>query len=214
MKKEGQAFRLSQSIPLMINGVVYLSWPWSHVAALEPETGKVLWEYTANADYRGNEGSMRSLAYWPGDKQTPPQILFGTEDGELYSLNAKTGKLNPGFGNEGIVNLKTPEVMNGFPTLHHGLTSAPSVYKNLVFTGSHIVDQTGVKGPAGDVRAWDLRTGKLVWTFHTVPRPGEVGNESWPGGHLEKCLRRECMELLLALTETWNSLHAAGFCQQ
>ena len=181
MQKEGQAFRLSQSTPLVVNGVMYLSWPWNHVAALEPETGKVLWEYTARGDYRGFEASMRGVAYWPGDKQTPPQIVFGTEEGDLYSLNAKTGKLNPGFGNEGIVNLKTPEVMNGFMNLHHGITSAPAVYKNLVFTGSHIVDQTGVKGPAGDVRAWDLRTGKLVWTFHTVPRPGEVGNDSWPG---------------------------------
>ena len=181
LKKEGQDFHVAQSIPLMIDGVLYLSWPWNHVAAVEPETGKVIWEYNAPGNYRGFEASMRSLAYWPGDKQTPPQILFGNEEGLLYSLNAKTGKLNPGFGNEGIVNLKTPEVMNGFMNLHHGITSAPFVYKNLVFTGSHIVDQTGVKGPAGDVRAWDLRTGKLVWTFHTVPRPGEVGNETWPG---------------------------------
>lgn len=181
MKKEGQPFRASQSLPLVVNGVLYLSWPYNHVAALEPETGKVLWEYTAPGDFRGNLGSMRSLAYWPGDAQTSPQILFGTEDGELYSLNAKTGQPNPAFGNEGVVNLKTPEVMNGFPTLHYGITSAPFVYKNRVFTGSHIVDETGSKGPAGDVRAWDARTGKLVWTFHTVPRPGEVGNETWPG---------------------------------
>jgi len=181
MKKEGQDFRLSQSTPLVVNGVMYLSWPWNHLAAMEADTGKVLWEYNARGSYRGNEASLRGVAYWRGDGQTPPQIVFGTEDGELYSLNAKTGKLNPGFGNEGIVNLKTPEVMNGFMNLHHGMTSAPLVYKNLVFTGSHIVDQTGVKGPAGDVRAWDLRTGKLVWTFHTVPRPGEVGNDSWPG---------------------------------
>ena len=180
MQKEGQAFRLAQSTPLVIGGVMFLSWPWGHVAALEPETGKVLWEHTAKSEYRGNSlGSLRGLAYWPGDKLAPPQIVFGTEDGELISLNAKTGKLNPGFGNEGIVNLKTPEVMNGFMNLHHGITSAPLVFKNLIFTGSHIVDETGSKGPAGDVRAWDARTGKLVWTFHTVPRPGEVGNETW-----------------------------------
>lgn len=107
--------------------------------------------------------------------------MFGTEEGELYSLNAKTGQPNPGFGNEGIVNLKTPEVMKEFPNMHLGITSAPFVYKNLVFTGSHNPDAPGSKGPAGDVRAWDLRTGKLVWTFHTVARPGEVGNETWLG---------------------------------
>ena len=181
MRKEGVPFRLSQSIPLMVNGVLYLGYPYNHVAALQPETGKVLWEFTGNTKLRSTLGSMRSLAYWPGDKLTPPQILFGTEDGELYSVNARTGKLNPGFGNEGIVNLKTPEIMNGFPNFQYGITSAPFVYKNLVITGAHVVDETGSKGPAGDIRAWDLRTGKLVWTFHTVPRPGEMGHETWLG---------------------------------
>ena len=186
MLKEGQASRPSQSTPLVVGGVMYLSYPIYHVTALEPETGKVLWEYTAPGDYSAPEhlthfrgGSMRGLAYWPGDKFTPPQIVFGNEEGELYSLNAKTGKPNPGFGNEGVVNLKTPEVMKDFPNMHLGITSAPFVYKSLVFTGGHNPDAPGSKGPAGDVRAWDLRTGKLVWTFHTVARPGEVGNETW-----------------------------------
>ena len=183
MKKEGQPFRLSQSIPIMVNGVLYVGYPYNRVAALEPETGKVLWEFAgkASATDRTTLGSMRSLAYWPGDKQTPSQILFGTPEGELYSVNAKTGKPNPGFGNEGVVNLRTPEIMNGFPNIHYGLNSAPFVYKNLVFTGAHNIDNTGSKGPAGDVRAWDLHTGKLVWTFHTVPRPGEMGHETWLG---------------------------------
>jgi quinoprotein glucose dehydrogenase len=143
MKKEGEPFRLSQSIPIMVNGVVYLGYPYNRVAALEPETGKLLWEFVGKAANRTTLGSMRSLAYWPGDKQTPPQILFGTEDGELYSINAKTGKPNPGFGNEGVVNLKTPEIMNGFTNFQYGMTSAPFVYKNLVFTGAHVVDETG-----------------------------------------------------------------------
>jgi len=185
-KKEGEPFRLSQSIPVMVNGVLYIGWPYNHVAALEPETGKLLWEFTGQTKIHTTLGSMRSLGYWPGDKQTPPQILFGTEDGELYSINAKTGKPNPGFGNEGVVNLKTPEIMNGFTSFQYGMTSAPFVYKNLVFTGAHVVDETGSKGPAGDVRAWDLHTGKLVWTFHTVPRPGEMGHESWLGDYWKK----------------------------
>ena len=183
MKKEGQPFRPSQSIPLMVNGVLYLGYPYNRVVALEPETGKLLWEFQGkkiDATLMGL-GSMRSLAFWPGDRQTPSQILFGTPDGELYSINAKTGKPNPGFGNEGVVNLRTPEIMNGFPNIHYGMNSAPFVYKNLVITGAHVIDEVGSKGPAGDVRAWDLKTGKLVWTFHTVPRPGEMGHETWLG---------------------------------
>jgi quinoprotein glucose dehydrogenase len=186
MKKDGQPFRNSQSIPIMVNGVLYVGFPYNHVAALEPETGKVLWEFTGRTATRTTLGSMRSLAYWPGDTQTPPQILFGTEDGELYSINSKTGKPNPGFGNEGVVNLKTPEIMNGFSNFQYGISSAPFVYKNIVFTGAHVKDETGSKGPAGDVRAWDLHTGKLLWTFHTVPRPGEMGHESWLGDSWKK----------------------------
>src|SRR5437762_1219556 len=185
-RKEGVPFRLSQSIPLMVNGVLYLGWPYNHVAAIEPETGRILWEFTGNTKVRTTLGSMRSLAYWAGDRQTSPQILFGTEDGELYSLNAKIGKLNSDFGNEGIVNLKTPEIMNGFTNFQYGITSAPFIYKNLVITGAHVVDETGSKGPAGDVRAWDVRSGKLVWTFHTVPRPGEMGHETWLGDAWKK----------------------------
>ncbi len=181
MRKEGVPFRPSQSIPIVVDGVMYLSYPFNHVVALVPETGAVIWEYTAKSGFSGKLGSMRSIEYWPGDKKSGPEIFFATEEGELCALDAKTGKLVPSFGNEGIVNLKTPEVMNGFPNLHLGVSSAPFIYKDLVITGSHIVDETGSKGPAGDVRAWDVHTGKLVWTFHSVPRPGEVGHESWQG---------------------------------
>jgi glucose dehydrogenase len=110
-----------------------------------------------------------------------PRILFGTEEGELYALDAGTGAPVREFGADGIVDMKTPEVMKGYTRMHYGLTSAPLIFEDLVITGSHIDDETGRKGPAGDVRAWDVRTGKLVWTFHTVPRPGEKGHETWGG---------------------------------
>ena len=181
MQKEGLPFRPSQSIPIVVNGVMYLSFPFNRVVALMPETGAVIWEYAARSGFSGKLGSMRSLEYWPGDKTSAAEIFFATEEGELIALDAKTGKLVRGFGNEGVVNLKTPEVMNGFPTLHMGVSSAPFIYKDLVITGSHIVDETGSKGPAGDVRAWDVHTGRLVWTFHSVPRPGETGHETWRG---------------------------------
>jgi quinoprotein glucose dehydrogenase len=181
MQREGVPFRPSQSIPLVVGGIMYLSWPFNHVAAMESQTGRIIWEFVARSSLSGRDGSMRSIEYWPGDKQSPPEILFATEEGELIALNAKTGKPVPGFGREGIVNLKTPEVMNGFPNLHLGVSSAPFIVGDLAITGSHIVDETGSKGPAGDIRAWDVRTGKLIWTFHTVPRPGETGHEVWQG---------------------------------
>ena len=126
MRREDLPFRPAQSIPLVVDGIMYVGWPFNHVAAMDSETGKVLWEFTARSGFSGKEGSMRSLEYWPGDAQSPPEILFGTEEGELHALNAKTGRPIPGFGREGIVDLKTPEVMNGFPSLHLGIFSGPS----------------------------------------------------------------------------------------
>jgi quinoprotein glucose dehydrogenase len=192
MPRPGVPSRPAQSTPLMVDGILYLSFPYYRVVALEPETGEELWDYTAPGQWDSAEhqqhwtgGSMRGLAYWDGDDSTPPQIVFGTEEGELISLNSKTGIPNGRFGNDGYVDLKTDDVMNGFPTMHYGIGSGVAVYKHLVFTGVHNADETGSKGPAGDVRAWDLRTGALVWTFHTVPHPGEVGNETWLDGSWE-----------------------------
>ena len=186
MTKVGVPSRPSQSTPLLVDGVLYLSFPYYRVVALEPETGDEIWEYTAPGDWNSPEhqlhwtgGSMRGLAWWEGDDRTPPQIVFGTEEGELISLNAATGIPNPRFGSDGFVDLKTEDVMNGFPNMHYGISSGVAVWKHLVFTGVHNADETGSKGPAGDTRAWDLRTGELVWTFHTVPHPGEFGNDTW-----------------------------------
>jgi glucose dehydrogenase len=189
LQDEGNAAgsRTVESVPLVVKGRMYVSWPFCHVAALDPEAGRLLWQYTAtHCPYRGpGLSSMRSVAYWPGDKRRPARILFGTEEGELYALDADTGAPVEEFGVHGIVNLKTPEVMKGYSRMHYGLTSAPLVYEDLVITGSHVDDETGRKGPAGDVRAWDVRTGKLLWTFHTVPRPGEKGHETWAGDSWE-----------------------------
>ena len=82
-----------------------MGWPFNNVAALDASTGKLIWQFTARSGFSGKLGSMRSLEYWPGDAQSPPEILFGTEEGELYALNAKTGKLYPNFGDHGRVSL-------------------------------------------------------------------------------------------------------------
>ncbi len=114
-----------------------------------------------------------------GDGKTPAQIVFGSSDGKLYSLDAKTGKPNPAFGDNGIVNLNTEAIMRGLPG-RNALTSPPIVYKNLVITGG-TTQENPPRGPAGDVRAWDMRTGKLVWTFRSIPQAGEKFNDTWAG---------------------------------
>jgi quinoprotein glucose dehydrogenase len=171
----GSGFRPSGDTPLVVNGIMYLATPYSRVAAIDPVSGRELWAYQLPS---GNP-STRGLEFWAGDGSTPAQVVFGSSDGKLYSLDAKTGKPNPAFGDNGIVNLNTEAIMRGLPG-RNGLTSPPIVYKNLVITGG-TTQENPPHGPAGDIRAWDMRTGKLVWTFHSVPQKGEKGNDTWAG---------------------------------
>jgi quinoprotein glucose dehydrogenase len=98
-------------VPLVINGVMYITTAYGRVAALEPETAKEIWVY----EVKDGAPATRGLEYWAGDAQSPATVFFGTSTGKLYALNAKTGKPVPGFGNEGIVDMK-PGALNGWPT--------------------------------------------------------------------------------------------------
>jgi quinoprotein glucose dehydrogenase len=171
----GAGFSPGETTPLVINGVMYVSTPYGRVVALDPTDGKEVWAYKLPS---GNP-STRGVEYFIGDTETPPQIIFGTSDGKLYSLNAKTGESNQAFGNKGVVDLNTPEILQGLPG-NNGLSSPPVMYKNLIIIGGR-TQEGPTKGPAGDVRAWDVHTGKLVWTFHSVPRAGERFNDTWSG---------------------------------
>jgi len=152
---------------------MFLATPYYRVVAIDPTTGQELWAYRLPS---GNPGT-RGVEYWPGDVRTPAQVVFGSSDGKLYSLDAKTGAPNPAFGEKGIVDLNTPEILQGLPG-RDGMSSPPIVYKNLVITGG-TTQENPPHGPAGDVRAWDMHTGKLVWSFRSIPRLGEKGNETW-----------------------------------
>jgi quinoprotein glucose dehydrogenase len=156
---------------------MFLSTPYGRVVALDPESGRELWAFELpNHD----QPATRGVEYWPGSGDSEPAIFFGTRSGKLIGLSAATGQLIAKFGQSGIVDMKTPDVMNDFPRAPLGMSSPPLTYKNLVITGSR-VQETPTRGAAGDVRAWDARTGQLVWTFHTVPRPGERGHNTWEG---------------------------------
>jgi quinoprotein glucose dehydrogenase len=168
-----RAARPSQATPLVVNGVMYIVTAYQSLAAIDPETGKKLWEFS----HKHTGRPPRGIAYWPGDSQSPPELLFGTFDGFLIAVNARTGKAVTGFGKEGEIDLKVG-MKDRFPEVHYGLSGAPVIYKNIAITGSHTQDSPGL-GSKGDLRAWDVRTGKLQWTFHSVPQPGEKGHETW-----------------------------------
>ena len=176
------AFHESEDQPLVIGRTMYLATPYSRIVALDSGTGVEKWVFQIPND---DQASLRGVTYWPGEADSAAAIIFGTRRGQMYSISAATGQLNTRFGDKGIVNLKTPEVMTTGLNKMYILPSPPVVYKNLVITGSGPGEGPGGLGggvgPAGDTRAWDARTGKLVWTFHSVPRPGEVGHDTWRG---------------------------------
>ncbi len=152
----------SEFTPIVVNGVLYLGTNKS-VVALEPETGQEVWRY----DLPAGGPSRRGVAYWPGDPNNPPRLIF-TTGRKMVALNAKTGRIDPGFGKEGEVELTVP------------YDAAPVVYKNFLFLGANTPEAPSA-GPAGDTRAYDARTGAKLWEFHSVPQPGETGHESWEG---------------------------------
>ncbi|HKU54193.1 MAG TPA: PQQ-binding-like beta-propeller repeat protein, partial [Rhizomicrobium sp.] len=101
----------SQTTPLVADGVMYLGSPYGRVLALDPASGKELWNYKLPGNMRP---APRGMAYWPGDKDHAPELLFGSNDGKLVAIDVKTGKPAEKFGDRGFVNLKTPEVMRGY----------------------------------------------------------------------------------------------------
>lgn len=169
-------FSASEATPLVVDGTMYLSTPYRRVVALDAATGTERWVFSLPGN---DQASTRGVAYWPGDGKTGARIVFGTRTGKLYALDAKTGQPAAGFGEAGAVNMKTPEVMNG-TRAPLSMSSPPAIYKNLIITGSR-VQEMPVKGASGDVRAWDAVTGRLVWTFHTIPQPGEPNFGTWEG---------------------------------
>ena len=160
----------------MIHGVMYICTPYGRVTALDPTTGKEIWSYKLPS----GEPATRGVEYFPGDKQTPELIVVGTSDAKLFTLDPKTGALNKKFGVDGFVDLNTPEITHNLPDVSDGLSSPPIMYNNLIIMGGKTTESGG-PGPAGDVRAFDIHTGKLAWTFHAIPQKGEPNYGGWVG---------------------------------
>ncbi|HVH28889.1 MAG TPA: pyrroloquinoline quinone-dependent dehydrogenase [Vicinamibacterales bacterium] len=175
-----------QSTPLMVGGVLYSTAGTRRaVVALDAATGEQIWMYSLNEGARGDAAprrlSGRGLAYWTDGKEA--RILYVTPGYRLIALDAKTGDRVPGFGTDGIVDLKLDDDQDmDLVAADIGLHAAPVVAKDIIIIGAaHLVSgvprsRTNVKGY---VRGFDVRTGKRRWIFHTIPLPGEFGNDSW-----------------------------------
>jgi quinoprotein glucose dehydrogenase len=178
-----------EATPLMIGGVLYVSTPYNKVVALDAATGTIRWSYDPKAYVDGQVPNgtgfvHRGVTAWR-DRKTGKLRIFMNSRSHLVSLDAETGKPVADFGDNGIVNLVTGLRWETDPKQYTN-TSPPVVYKDLVIVGNGVADRLVFKkDPPGDVRAFDARTGKLVWTFFTVPRTGEFGSDTW-GNDAEK----------------------------
>jgi quinoprotein glucose dehydrogenase len=175
-----------QTTPLMANGVLYFTAGTRRaVVAVDADTGEMIWMHSLNEGPRGEAAprklSGRGLAYWTDGKQE--RIVYVTPGYQMIALEAKSGARAAGFGANGIVDLKVDmdqemDLVKGEVGLH----AAPIIAKDVIVVGAaHMTggaprSKTNQKGY---VRGFDVRTGKRLWTFHTIPRPGEPGNETW-----------------------------------
>jgi glucose dehydrogenase len=168
-----------QNTPVVIDGMMYITLQNGGVVALEPETGKELWRY--ETPVRGR--SVRAVAFWPGDADAPPRLLYGAGD-KLLALDPKSGRVIENFGTKGVA-----EIHPGGPAARGGgfggtgfqISSPPAVYKNLAILGGS-QSEGAVVGPPGDPQAFDVRTGKRVWRFRAVPQPGDPNFGTWGEG--------------------------------
>ncbi len=172
--------------PLIIDGVMYVSTPGSPyddklkstVTALEPETGKVLWRFTAPRNIHG-----RGLAYWPGTPTVPARFFFATDKGYVMAIGVKTGEPVSSFGQGGIIDVYKDVASDVVGESRRDTFTIPNpvtIYKNLLIGGARPAEGLPPQ-PRGDIRAWDAITGKLVWSFHVIPQPGEANHDDWTG---------------------------------
>jgi glucose dehydrogenase len=175
-----------EGTPLMVRGVLYSTGGSRRaVVALDAATGELMWTHSENEGRRGESAprqlSGRGLAYWTDGKEE--RILYVTPGYRLVALDAKTGALVAGFGRNGVVDLKLENDQQiDLITGEVGYHSTPIISKDVVIVGAAHRSggvprsKTNVKGY---VRGFDVRTGKRLWIFHTIPSPGEFGNETW-----------------------------------
>ncbi|MBI2825546.1 MAG: pyrroloquinoline quinone-dependent dehydrogenase [Planctomycetia bacterium] len=170
-----------ETTPLAVRGILYASTSIAQVAAIDGRTGEQLWVFNPEVYKAGRPTNLgyvhRGIAYWAGDGQE--RLYLAAHDAYLYCIDAKTGQLVSGFGEEGRVNLAKaiPRAVNA---RNFTMTSPPVICRNVVVVGSSISDGPQNKeAPRGDVQAFDVRTGKPAWTFHAIPQEGEFGNDTW-----------------------------------
>lgn len=187
--------RLYASTPLMVNGILYTTAGTARsVVAMNPGTGQMLWLYQLDEGDRGQSaprrGAGRGLSYWSNRDGTDRRIIYITPGYQMVALDAKTGRPVETFGKKGIVDLKLQDDQELDPIRAVvGLNATPLVAGDVIVVGAaHASTGNPRSTPSavGYIRGFDARTGKRLWIFHTIPRKGEFGYETWLDGSAER----------------------------
>ena len=180
-----------EATPILVDGKLFLSTPYNHVIALDPQTGTRLWEYDPGVDLNRNysEVSSRGVSAWHDSRAKHGtacalRIFIGTLDTRLIALDGNTRKVCPDFGSNGAVDLNQDAATQTAWTGGYQVTSPPAIYRDLVIVGSSIADNWRVDTGRGIVRAFDARSGKLRWTWDPIPwakdtSPRTGGGNAW-----------------------------------
>lgn len=181
-----------QSTPLVVDGVLYTTGGTRRaVTALDAETGEQLWIFGLDEGRRGGTAarrlSGRGLAFWrSGDDK---RVVYVSPGYQLVALDAETGRLVEGFGNDGIVDLRAGlEQGDDWDVSQIGLHSPPTIADNVIIVGAAhtpFAPEDQADNIIGYIRGYDAFSGEQLWTFHTVPQPGEPGYETWLDGSAE-----------------------------
>ena len=161
-----------QCNPIIVNGMMYVTSPKLKLMALDPETGKEIWRFDPFAN-KQSSGVNRGVTFW---KSGDDKRIFFSAGHFLYALNADDGSLVEEFGGGGKIDLRAG-LGRDTTTLAVGATSPGSIYKDLIIQGTMLGE--GYDAAPGFIRAYNVRTGAIEWTFHTIPQPGEFGYDTW-----------------------------------
>jgi len=175
-----------EATPLLVDGTLYTITSLGQIAAIHPGTGRTLWSYDPKTWASGRPVNLgfivRGISYWTDGERK--RLLIGSNDAYLISLDVETGEPDPAFGDGGRVDLTQGlgvdvEDRQTF-VLGYGVNSPVTISRDVVVVGSAIRDTPQTRDvPPGHVRGYDVRTGEQLWIFHTIPQPGEFGNDTW-----------------------------------
>jgi len=163
-----------QATPIVVDGVLYSTTPSLAVVALSADSGTLIWRFDPFANRERDSHVNRGVVYW--SERTERRIFFSAGR-RLFSLDAGTGRPIPSFGDSGWVDLAAG-LGRDIGDAYIVATSPGVIYQDILIQGTRVGETEG--SAPGDVRAYDVRTGKIRWTFHTIPRPGELGYDTWP----------------------------------